>query len=147
MNLHWMNTLIQRTLRNENELNDLRFAGLAAFMVALAQLTAAGMTAAQLQWFIGVPFRHFGVNERFKVMLLARALERGTDCVENWQQQLFNEEFWQRLHGDSQFFTPDPLPDPVAICRDAGFPPERAPVAFAAPSVTRAAVIHLPVLF
>ena len=67
MNLHWMNGLMDRTLKNDEEADALRFAGLAAFIAALEHLLSAGFTASQLQWFIGVPFSRFGENECFKV--------------------------------------------------------------------------------
>lgn len=144
MDLIWMNNLIQRTLRDDEDIDALHLAGLTAFLAALARLVTAGFTAAQLQWFIGMPFRRFGDDERFKVQLLALALERGTDRVENWQIRLFNAEFWSRLHGNSEFFPADPLPDPAAICRAADLPPELAPVSFPSSSVTRTAGAHLP---
>lgn len=124
MNLHWTNRLIKRTVKSDEEADALRFSGLTAFIAALELILSAGFTAAQLQWLIGVPFCRFGDNERFKVMLLALSLERGTGQVEDWQQRLVRAEFWSRLHGQSTLFTPDPLPDWQVICRDLGISAE-----------------------
>lgn len=144
MNIIWLNNLIQRTLRDDEEIDALRFAGMKAFMAALAQLIAAGFTAAQLQWFVGKPFQRFDDDDRFNVLVLALALERGTDCVENWQRKLLTQEFWLRMHGKSQFFETDTLPDLETICRDGGMPISLAPVSFAPRNVSQTSVVPAP---
>jgi len=131
MNLHLLNSLIRSTVRNDEELDQLRFASTAALMAAIGRLGAAGLTPSQLQWLVGKRFSLFGDNECLGTLLLDLAIERRTLSVEALHTKLRNDEIRARLHHHTHLFATDPLPDFAAIDRSLGLAPAGAPIALA----------------
>lgn len=120
MNPHLINDLIHRTVRSDEELNELRWADIGAVLAAIGRLESAGLTPAQLQWFLGERFSRFGERECLETLVLALAVERQTISVEALHTRLRNDEIWSRMHHRSRLFATDPLPDCAAIDQSLG---------------------------
>lgn len=129
-----MADLIRRTLNNEEEFDALRFAGISAFLAAVARLEKEGITQSQLQMLLGCPFSRFSERECFETQVMALAIERGTATAAGWHEVLRNQAMWARMHNGDFAVPRQTLPDPHDIDAALGLPsrqPDTAHTGFA----------------
>lgn len=110
-----MTDLIKRTLKSDQDFNELQFAGLSVFLATVARLEQDGLSQQHLQMLIECPFSRFGRRECGETLVLALALVRGTATVADWHEVLRNRMVWARMHGSVPWMPTETLPDPGAI--------------------------------
>lgn len=118
-----MTDLVKRTLKSDQEFNELQFAGLSVFLATVARLEQEGLSQQQLQMLIECPFSRFGRRECGETLVLALALARGTATVAEWHEALRNRMVWARMHGSVPRLPTETLPDLAAIDAELGLPP------------------------
>lgn len=118
-----MTDLIKRTLKSDQEFNELQFAGLSIFLATVARLEQDGLSQQQLQMLVECPFSRFGRRECGETLVLALALVRGTATVAEWHEVLRNRMVWARMHGCVPWLPTETLPDREAIDAELGLPP------------------------
>ncbi|MDY0074170.1 MAG: hypothetical protein RBR77_16175 [Thauera sp.] len=113
-------SLLNHTIKGEEEFSDLQYDGMLSFMSAVRHLEAVGLTQRQLQLLIGTPFSRFQDEHCFMVRVLSLALKRGKARVSHWHDILREEALWAHMHGRDPWFTTESLPDLAAIDAELG---------------------------
>ena len=106
-----MQDLFRATIRSEEEKLEIEFCTIEEFQLAISELTQAGISEAQVQLLLGLPFSKFCKPEFIKVVLLALALKKQTTTVAKLHKALQEKEFWARIHGNSICFETETLPN------------------------------------